>query len=123
MVKLLYPKLSYEIIGSLFEVYNQLKYGHKEKIYQNALEEMFTQKKISFQRELYFPINFNNKIIGRYYFDFLVDNKIVLELKIANDFYQKDINQLLSYLKYKGYRLGILVLFTKEGIRYRRILN
>ena len=55
--------------------------------------------------------------------DFLIENKIVLEIKVAQDFYQKDINQLLSYLKFKNFELGILAIFTKEGIKYKRILN
>lgn len=123
MAKLVYPELSYKIVGILFEVFNKLKYGHKEKIYQKALVEELEQEKIKFKRELYFPIDFKGKVISSYFFDFLIDNKIVLELKVANDFYRRDINQLLSYLKFRNYRLGILVLFTKDGLRYRRIVN
>ena len=121
--QLLYPELSYEIVGALFEVYNQLKYGHREKIYQKALIEQLAEKKINFQREQYYPVKFNNKIISRYYVDFLIENKIVLEIKVAQDFYQKDINQLLSYLKFENFELGILAIFSKEGIKYKRILN
>ncbi len=46
-----------------------------------------------------------------------------MELKVANEFYQKDINQSLSYLSAKGLKLGILALFTKKGLKYRRILH
>jgi len=123
MAELIYPKLSYEIIGTIFEVYNQLKYGHQERVYQRAFAEELSKKKIPFKRELYHPILYNEKKIGRYYLDFLIDDKIVVELKVANDFYQKDINQIISYLKAESHRLGILILFTKEGIKYRRILN
>lgn len=121
--KLLYPDLSYEIVGALFEVYNQLKYGHREKIYQKALAEQLLEKKINFKKEQYYPVKFNNKIISHYYVDFLIEDKIVLELKVAQDFYQKDINQLLSYLKFKSFELGILAIFAKDGIKYKRILN
>jgi len=123
MAELIFSKLSYKIIGLLYDVYNKLQYGHKEKIYQKALIEELKQAKINFVRELYFPIYFKGKVISCYYFDFLIDSKIVLELKVANNFYQKDINQLLSYLKYKGYKLGILVIFTKDGLKYKRLVN
>ena len=123
MAELIYSKLSYRVIGLLYDVYNELQYGHKEKIYQKALSELLIQSQLNFERELYFPVDFKGKIISCYYFDFLIENKIVLEMKVANNFYQKDINQLLSYLKYKGYKLGILAIFTKEGLKYRRFVN
>lgn len=121
--KLLYPELSYNIIGALFDVYNQLKYGHREKIYQKALAEQLSEKKINFQREQHYPVKFNNKVISHYYVDFLVEDKVVLELKVAEDFYQKDINQTLAYLKFRKLELGILAIFAKNGIKYKRILN
>ena len=121
--KLLHSELSYEIVGALFDVYNKLKYGHREKIYQKASAELLREKKIKFRQEQYYPVKFNNKIISRYYVDFLIEDKIVLELKVAQDFYQKDINQLLSYLKFENFELGILAIFSKEGIKYKRILN
>ncbi|MBM2820616.1 MAG: GxxExxY protein [Candidatus Berkelbacteria bacterium] len=123
MAKLIYAELSFKIVGILFDVYNQLRYGHKEKVYQKALIEEFKRNRVNFQRELYFPIEFKGRVISSYYFDFLVENKIVLELKVANDFYQKDMNQLLSYLKFKGYRLGLLVIFTHDQLKCKRIVN
>lgn len=121
--KVIYPELSYKIIGVLFEVYNKLKYGHREKIYQKAVAEILKEKNISYQKEVYYPVTINEKVISKYYFDFLIDNKIVLELKVAEDFYRKDFNQLLAYIKHQNYKLGILAIFSKTGIRYRRLLN
>lgn len=63
------------------------------------------------------------KIIGKYLIDFLVEDNSALELKVANDFYTKDIKQLLSYLKARNLKLGMLILFTKDGVRYRRLVN
>lgn len=121
--KLIYPELSYRIVGILFEVYNQLNYGHREKIYQKAVEEILKTKNINFKKEVYYPVKIYDKIISRYFFDFLIDDKIVLEIKVAENFYHKDFNQLLAYLKFKNYKLGILAIFTKSGLKYRRILN
>jgi len=66
---------------------------------------------------------FKEKLVSKYYFDFLIEDKIVLEVKVSKDFYQNDINQILAYLKTNNYRLGILGIFTSEKLNYRRILN
>jgi len=55
--------------------------------------------------------------------DFLIENKIVLEIKVGERFEKKPINQVYSYLKANNFKLGILAQFTKEKVRFRRILN
>lgn len=123
MSNLIYPKLSYRIVGSIFETYNHLGYGHRERVYQKALAEELKNNSISFKREIYFPIYYKDKLVSKYFFDFLVEEKIILELKVSKDFYQNDINQVLAYLKTENYRLGILGIFTFNGVKIRRILN
>lgn len=123
MAKLIFPQLSYKIVGVLYEVYNTLGYGHRERVYQRAIAHLFEDRKILYKRELYYPIYFKDKIISKYYLDFLVDDKIVLEIKVAKDYYQSDINQIIAYLKKENYHLGILSIFTADGLKYRRILN
>jgi len=108
MGKLIYPKLSYEIVGILYDLYNQLGYGYQEKYYQRAIEQLLDEKRINYRKELYCPIFLNKKRIGFYKLDFLIDDKIILELKVVQDFYKKHILQVLSYLKHKNIKLGIL---------------
>ena len=116
-------ELTHQVIGLCFDIYNRLGYGHREKIYQSALEELFKQNKISFQKELYCPIKFGEKNIGKYFLDFLVENKLVIELKIAEDFYQKYFLQVINYLKANKLKLGLIILITKDGVRVKRIIN
>lgn len=123
MEKLIYSDLSYKIIGSLFEVWNQLSFGHKEKFYQKALAEDFRMKEINFIEQAPAKIKYGEKIIGMYYFDFLIEDKVVLELKVRNYFSKKDIDQLYSYLKAKELKLGIIAHFTKTGVKFKRIVN
>lgn len=78
---LIYPELSYKINGILFEVYNELGPGHKEKYYQSAIQEALKQNKFKVERELYVPLKYNDVKVGKYYLDFLVDDNIVLEIK------------------------------------------
>lgn len=120
---LLYPKLSYKIIGILFEVDNSLGPGHKEKYYENAVAEALRTEGLKFEQQLHIPLLFNEKPVGRYFLDFLVDDKIVLELKQGNFFSKKNIDQVYSYLKANKLQLGIIAQFTSEGVKYRRVVN
>ncbi len=115
--------MSYTIIGVLFEIYNQIGLGHKEKYYQRAITVALTEAGLSFREQVCSPIIFNNTNIGKYYLDFLIKNKIVLEIKSGEKFLKQNINQVYSYLKTRNLRLGILANFTKEGLKFRRILN
>lgn len=120
----MHPELSYRIMGILFEVFKELGAGHKEKYYGNAVAEGLKSVGISFAQELYVPILFNGKVVGRYFLDFLIDGKIVLELKKGDAYSsKKHIEQVFAYLKANGLQLGILAQFTSEGVKYRRIVN
>jgi len=68
-------------------------------------------------------LSYEEERIGKYYLDFVIENKIVLEIKAAPHFHNKDIKQVLSYLKKAGLELGILANFTKEKLEFRRILK
>jgi GxxExxY protein len=123
MGEYLYADLTEKIIGASFNVYNQLGFGHREKVYQRAHETEYGNIGLSFKKECPIRIFYNNKLIARYYLDFVIENKVVVELKVANDFYTKDIKQILSYLKVNNYRLGLLIIFNKEGVNVKRIIN
>jgi len=120
---LIYPEMSYEIVGILYDVYNQLGFGHKEKFYQNAIALALKGKNFIFKEQLYVPLLFNEKVVGRYFLDFLIDHKVVLEIKKDSIFYKKHIDQVFGYLKANNLKLGILANFTKSGVRYKRIVN
>jgi GxxExxY protein len=78
---LLYPELSYEIVGCSFDVYNDLGSGHPEKYYERALAEAFGIKKINFKQQVYYPLKYREKLIGKNFLDLLVEDKIVVEIK------------------------------------------
>lgn len=123
MGELIYPKLSYEIIGAAFNVYNSIGSGYQEKIYQKALAKELQLKSIKFIEQLPLKLKYHGINLGLYYFDFLVENKIIIEIKIASKFYPKDIKQVLGYLKAKNIKLGILICFSKNGLMHKRILK
>lgn len=121
--KVVYPKLSYNIVGCLFEVFKKLGFGHREKYYQKAVCEELSRQNIPFQKEVILPLNYKNKVVGRVILDFLIDDKIILELKIGNYFRKENIDQVYSYLKVNNLKLGIIANFTRNGVKFKRILN
>jgi GxxExxY protein len=123
MGEIIYKELSYEIIGAIYEVYNNLGFGYREKVFQRAFAQELDNKNLKYKKEFPIKIYYKNRLIGKYYLDFLIEDKIIIEIKIAKDFYTKDIKQVLSYLKAKNLRLGILIIITKDGVKYRRIVN
>jgi GxxExxY protein len=93
---LVYPELSYKIIGCAFDVYNFLGYGHHEKYYQRGLAEALLAKKLRFKQQVYFPLKYRQKIIGKTFLDFLVEEKIVIEIKKGERFSKTNIDQVLE---------------------------
>jgi len=120
-VKIIYPELSYEIVGVLYEVHNQLGRFCREKQYCDAIERMLKSKKLEYQREKTIR-NLENNLTGNI-FDFVIANSIVLEIKAKPVVEKSDYYQLKRYLESMGLQLGILVNFRSKYIKPIRILN
>ena len=120
---LIYPELSYKISGLLFDLYNELGYGYQEKYYQRAFELLLKEKQIKFKREICVPIKFKERIIGRYFIDFVIEEKIAVEFKVSNEFRNQYMQQILSYLKSHSLKLGMVVMFTSKKIDIKRFVN
>ncbi len=120
---LIYPELSYKIVGILFEVFNELGYQYQEKYYQRAIGQAFKNLGVPFKEQVSSSIEFKGNFIGRYIYDFLVDNKVIIEIKRGDRFSVNDIRQLVAYLKKEGLNLGILARFSSKGLKFKRIIN
>jgi len=120
---LIYADECYQIMGIVFGVYNELGFGHKESVYQKAIACGFRNKGIDFKEQLRFKLKYKEEDIGLYILDFLVFNKIALEIKQKNFISGRDIKQLYRYLKALNLKLGIIITFTHEQVRYKRIVN
>ena len=121
--ELVYPELSYKIVGLLFEVYNELGPGHKEKVYEKALAALFEENNIQYKEQLFCPVVFKGKQIGKYFIDFLVEKKIVLELKQGIRTSKKNLDQVHTYLKTNDLKLGIIAQFGTDEVKFKRVLN
>jgi len=124
IVNLLYKDLSYIIQGIAFEVRKDFGLGHKEQIYQKAFEEELKRRKVAYEREksikIYSPKNGN--FIGLYRPDFIIDNKIILEIKTLKFIPKAEIRKLYDYLRNSEYELGYLINFASPKLYIKRII-
>ncbi len=120
---LLYPELSYKIIGCAFDVYNDLGNGQSEKCYQKALSKSFSKNNLKCKEQMSCPISYAGEIIGRRFLDFLVEDKIIAEIKKEARFSKSHIDQVLEYLKINDLKLAILINFGNQGVTSKRIIN
>ena len=120
---LLYPELSFQIVGILFEVHNTLGYGYLEKYYQKAIAALLKKNNIDFKEQVKVEVRLGDEVVAEGRADFIIDEKITLEIKKGDTYRKFNIDQLNSYLKMTGHQLGILANFTTKGLLYKRILN
>ncbi|MDF2435776.1 MAG: hypothetical protein K0Q95_152 [Bacteroidota bacterium] len=120
---LVYPDLSYKIIGCAYEVFNGLGGDHKEVVYQRAMAVSLKEKGLGFTEQHYYPVKFKEVVVAKNFFDFFVDDKIVVELKSANRFTKQNYEQVLNYLNISGIKLALLISFGKEEVRCKRVVN
>ncbi|MBM3257262.1 MAG: GxxExxY protein [Candidatus Liptonbacteria bacterium] len=120
--KLLYEDITFQIRECLFEVRKTLGLGHKENIYEKAIEEEFKRKGIYFEVEKSIPVKYGDKKVGVYRPDFVVSDKVILELKALPFVGQIEKKQIWNYLKGSPYKLALLANFGPEKLRIDRII-
>ncbi len=121
--KILYKDTSYKIVGLAMEVHSKLGYGFLEKVYENAMMVLFRRESISAKQQAPITVYFDGEIVGDYYADILVEDKIILELKALEKITDAHRAQTLNYLKATGLRLAILLNFGKQKLEYERFVK
>lgn len=113
---LIHADLSYKLTGILFAVHNEIGCYAREKQYGDLLEKKLNENKILHKREL--PISDSGNII-----DFLIENKIIIEIKAKRILTKDDYNQTQRYLQETQIKLGILVNFRNKYLKPARIVR
>ncbi len=113
----------YKIVGHCMEVHTELGHGFSEVVYKDALEIIFRQEMIPFEREKIYRIMFRGEELKRKYVaDFIVMLEIILEVKCASNLLTEHTEQCINYLKVSGNKLCILVNFALPSLQYKRIV-
>lgn len=125
IMELIFKEEVYKIIGAAMEVYNALGAGFLEAVYQEALTIEFESQLIPFKTQVELPIYYKNKPLKKLYVaDFIVWDKIIVEIKAQENLTKVDEAQLLNYLKASKIKLGLLINFgNKKKLEWKRIIN
>ena len=124
MEEYIYKDENYTIVGILFEVHKNLGKGFSEIVYKDAIEYELQQQNIPYQREKEFSVNYKDTTLKhKFYADFVVYDKIILEIKTVDCFNNSHYNQCLNYLKVSKNKLAILVNFNLVSLEYKRIIS
>ena len=123
MTNLIYKEECYSIIGLCMEVHNHLGPGFLEIVYKDALEYEFRKNGIPFQREKEYKINYKDTILPHWYqADFVVFDKIILEVKAVKAIGDDHLAQGLNYLKVSSNKLALVVNFGELRLAYKRLI-
>ena len=122
MIQILFPNLSYKLTGLCFKVHNQLGRFAREKQYADLLETLLKENQIPHKRE-YEITNLTQNIPKGNRVDFLIDNKILLDIKAKKFITKGDYNQMQRYLQASGIELGLIVNFRNTYLKPKRVLN
>ena len=123
MAELIHKDESYKIIGLCMEVHKNLGRGFLEVVYKDALEYEFNTNNIIYQREKEYKIEYKNIILPHKFFaDFIVFNKIILEVKAVNGIIDEFIKLTLNYMACSKCKVGLLINFGEESLKYKRLV-
>jgi GxxExxY protein len=123
MKDLIHKEEVYKIIGICMDVHRQLGKGFLEIVYKDAIEYECKQKDYCYEREKEFLINYKYIILPhKFYADFVLFDKIILEVKCCSGFADEFIAQTLNYLAASKLRVGLIVNFGKDSLEYKRIV-
>lgn len=123
MGTIIHKNESYKLLGILFEVHNNLGGGFSEIVYKDALEYEFNNQNIKFEREKEYKVHYKGVVLKHlFYADFVVFDKIILEIKSCEALNDNHIAQCINYLKVSKNKLALLANFNKDHLDYRRIV-
>jgi GxxExxY protein len=125
MPEIIYKDESYRVMGACFEVYREMGCGFLEPVYQECLEMEFALQGLPFKPRLELALNYKGRpLLCKYIPDFILFEKIILEIKAVKAFADEHRAQVHNYLKATGFRLGLLVNFGHfPKVEYERIAN
>jgi GxxExxY protein len=123
MHDLIYKEECYFVIGKCFEVHKNLGAGFLEIVYKDAIEYELKKADIPFEREKQYLVHYKDIILPhQFYADFVVYNKIILEIKGVSGIADEFIAQAINYLKVSNNKLALIVNFGELKLNYRRII-
>jgi GxxExxY protein len=116
-------EISKEIIGKSFKVYNTLGSGFLEKVYENSLFYELIKSGFYVEQQKPVKVYYEEEVVGFYFCDLIVENRIIVEVKAIKELEKIHSVQLINYLKASDLRLGLLINFSYENVKVKRLAN
>lgn len=120
---LIHGEITESIIAAFYDVYNTLGYGFLEKVYENALALELVKQGFDIKAQVPIPVFYDDKQVGQYYADLLVDDKVIVEIKAAKDLCEEHEFQLINYLKATNCEVGLLLNFGRKPQFKRKVFQ
>ena len=121
-MNLVSEKLTEKIIGTCFEVLNELGAGFLESVYQKALVIALVQAGLKVQEQVPLKIMFRGQVVGEFSADIVVGDEVVLELKSMKSLTAEHEAQLINYLKATGMGVGLLLNSGRSKLEWKRLV-
>ena len=118
-----YAELTHRIIGCSMEIHRVLGNGFQEVIYQRSLAYELEQVNVGFAREVDMPIFYKGVLMGTRRADFLIEEKVMVELKAIIKLEEVHLAQAINYLEAYNLEVGLLINFGASSLEFRRVLN
>jgi len=120
---LIYKEECYKIIGICMHIHSTLGKGFKEVVYKDAIEFEFRKENIVYEREKQFSVHYEGTILPhKFDADFFVFDSIILEVKATWQLRPDNFKQTLNYLKSSQVKLGILINFGEDRLKFKRVI-
>lgn len=116
-----HSKLTEQIIGIAIKVHKQVGPGFREKYYQRAMYLELQKSKLKFEREKKIRIPYGKVTLGYHIADFIIENKVVVEIKSMKELTDVEAGQLTTYLKLTKYKIGLLLNFGGSTLEIKRV--
>ncbi len=123
MGQLIHEELSRDILAAAMKVHSTLKPGLDEKLYENALLIELVKRGHRAEQQKSFSVHYDGHFIGKMTPDLIVDNLVITDPKVVEEFNQDHFAQMLGYLAITGLELAILINFKHASLRWKRIIN
>jgi len=115
-----HKELTEQVIRAAYTVHNVLGSGFLEKVYENALVIELIKSDLKVKQQTPLQVHYEGKVVGEYFTDIIVEDKVILELKAVSHILPAHEVQLVNYLKATGLEVGLLINFAGERVEVRR---
>ena len=120
---LLHKDITDDILKAFYHTYNTLGYGFLEKVYENSLSHILRQMNHAVKQQYPITVYFDGIVVGEYFADVLVDDKVIVELKASEAIAKEHEAQLLNYLRATDIEVGLLLNFGKKPEFRRKVYS